>query len=634
MCGLCGLVSREWSPDEVRSSVVAMSESISHRGPDDWGFWGDGKGLGLGHRRLSILDLSEAGKQPQHSPNDRWTVTYNGEIYNYQDLKGRLVKEGFKFRGHSDTEVLVAALQSWGFEDTIQSLVGMFAIAAWDRDTNKLYLTRDRLGQKPLFYGFHERNFVFGSELSVVRKLPHRPPISPDGAALMLRYKCIPSPYTIYKNFRKLEPASFVVFDRESWNVSQPIRYWSPWQRTPDANVGWEETRERVRQLLNQSVKARMISDVPLGAFLSGGIDSSLVVSLMQANSSRPVKTFTIGYEDKRFNEAVQAGAIARHLGTDQTELYFSESQARELVPRLGELYDEPFSDSSQLPTLLVSQLTRSYVTVALSGDGGDEFFGGYNRHVWLPNLAARIKPIPRPLRRLLAWVLESRWVSNLMVGLSRIPFLPLRLPQEKVWKFARLLKSDTVEDMYRELLSDWREPRNVIPSSQIEHVSELARSPNSHSLLQQLSIADAQLYLPDDILVKVDRASMAYSLEARAPFLDHRLVEYALTIPEAFKVQQGAGKWLLRSLLSDYVPKELFERPKMGFAVPIGGWLRTHLKDWAESLLHSRWVNKDSLLQPKAVQTIWKSHLAGGANTDNQIWSVLMLLSWLESNR
>lgn len=602
-----------------------MKREIGHRGPDASGVW-MGDGVGLGHTRLSILDLSEAGAQPMRSAGGRWVMTYNGEVFNHQDLRDQL--PGVSFRGHSDTETLLAAFEAWGFAATLAHLVGMFAIAAYDTVERRLYLARDRAGQKPLFYGLHEGSMVFGSELAVLRGLPSRPALDHESMALMLRYNSIPAPRTIYQGIFKLPPAHYLDFSLSSWEFSSPRPYWQPGTGVctlPDDAVGAE-----VGRLLEQSVRLRMLSDVPLGAFLSGGIDSSLVVGTMQRLSSRPVRTFTIDFDDKGFSEAAQARAVAAHFGTEHTELKVTSAQARDLVPQLGEFCDEPFGDSSLVPTLLLSQLTRQHVTVALTGDGGDELFGGYHRHIWLPRIAAVMRSLPGPARRWFAETLLSPARRPALLAL--VKRLPLRMPEEKLDKLGHLFgDGGDLRALYRSSLSHARHPERLLRTPVQGVVDEWERVPQGLSPFDGLCRADFTFYLPTDVLVKVDRASMRHGLEARSPFLDHRLVEFALSLRQGLKVRGGGGKMLLKQMLARMLPAELLSQPKMGFAVPLASWLRGDLRPWVEGLLATRWVGE--ILQREAVEGVWREHVAG-RDRHNELWNIVMLLSWLEAHR
>jgi asparagine synthase (glutamine-hydrolysing) len=627
MCGICGIVSPEATEAAVRQAVTAMKAQLSHRGPDASGLWVEG-GVGLGHTRLSILDLSAAGAQPMTSKCGRWVVSYNGEIYNHEDLRAEL--KGASFRGHSDTETMVEAFAAFGFAATLSRLVGMFAIAAWDRQERRLYLARDRAGQKPLFYGFLHKQMVFGSELNVLEALPTRPELDRESLALMLRYNCIPAPATVYEGFRKLPPASFVVLDTAGGRLSEPQIYWSP--PTDVCPLNREGVRAEVLRLLRQSVKLRMLSDVPLGAFLSGGIDSSLVVGVMQSLSDNPVRTFTMDFEDQRFSEAAQARAVAHHLGTRHTEMMVTAEQARDLVPALGTHSDEPFGDSSMIPTLLLSQLTRRHVTVALTGDGGDELFGGYHRQIWLPRIFQAVRWLPDFARRRLAQWLASPALKERVLQLISILRVPLRMPDEKWDKLINIIaQGNSLPALYRSSLSHVRFPETLFCDPIRGALSEMDSVPDSLGAFDRVCRADFSFYMPNDVLVKVDRASMRYGLEARSPFLDHRLVEFAFSLSQSHKVKGSKGKILLRELLSEFLPPSLMSQPKMGFAVPLASWLRQGLRPWAEDLLRTRWLRDGGLLRPEPVQALWQDHLQG-RDRHHELWNVLMLLSWLEA--
>lgn len=635
MCGICGIAARGRTNKTLRKQVQRMADSIDHRGPDDEGIMVFEPGVALGHRRLSIFDLTDAGHQPMVADNGPWAIVYNGEIYNFKSIRTELETLSYSFRGHSDTEVLLAALDAWGIEKTLPKLVGMFAFAAWNQKTQELILARDRLGQKPLYYGLLDGDFIFGSELRVFRASGKTPEINWDACAMMLRYNCVPAPHSAYQNVHKLGPGTFLKFKPGDASLNPPERYWHALETPTDlSSVSENEVSGQLEALLEDAVKIRMASDVPLGAFLSGGIDSSLIVSLMQKNSDRKVKTFTIGYQDAAFNEASQAKAVAGHLGTDHTELYLTEADGLKLVPELGRLFDEPFGDSSQIPTLLLSQLTRKHVTVALSGDGGDEFYAGYNRHVWLPKIYHLLRRVPVPLRKFVAASLRVKGLRYTLRQLSLRGYLKVRLVDDKLDKLADMLDARTYQAMYRQLLSDWKNPKSVISKARFDAVDEFSGLPKEYTALETICAADARLYLPDDILVKVDRASMAHSLEARSPFLDHRLVEFSKTIPASLKIQGNTGKSILRQLLSKYVPPSLFDRPKMGFAVPIAKWLRGELKEWGDDLLHSHWVRDDEFMRAEPIHQAWREHQSGQRDRHHELWNVLMLLSWLEANK
>lgn len=616
-----------------------MGEAIMHRGPDNSGVWVDvDAGIGLSHRRLSILDLSPAGHQPMTSVSGRYVIAFNGEIYNHLDLRRQLGDRAW--RGHSDTETLLAGFELWGTEQTLQCAVGMFAIALWDRNTRTLILARDRMGEKPLYYGWQDEVFLFGSELKALKQHPiFKGEIDRESLALYLRYSYIPMPHSIYRGIYKLAPGTLLRVHVNDRQLSDPIPFWSlkdiakhgqnePFQGSDEEAVASLEVK------LLDAVRLQQIADVPLGAFLSGGIDSSTIVALMQAQSSRPVRTFTIGFQEAGYNEAENAKAVARHLGTDHTELYVTPAQAQSVIPHLATLYDEPFGDSSQIPTYLVSQMAREHVTVSLSGDAGDELFGGYNRYAW----ATRILQHPIFLRKLVAEGLSalspSAW-NRLSIALG--PALPKSMrfvsPGDKLHKFASILGAESQETIYRSLVSTWPAPETVVlGSNKFETFLGASSTWTDMSEFEhRMMYLDAMNYLPDDILTKVDRAAMGVSLETRVPFLDHRVVEFAWQLPLSMKIRQGQGKWILRQVLYKYVPKELIERPKMGFGVPIDAWLRGPLRDWAENLLNEPRLKQEGYFNAALVRQKWAEHLTCTRNWQQQIWAVLMFQAWLD---
>ena len=566
------------------------------------------------------------------SPSGRWVLTFNGEIYNFKALRRQLTNSGHSFKSESDTEVLVTALEAWGIPKTLKSLIGMFAFAAYDRQSSELTLARDRLGQKPLYYGLHNNDFVFCSELHCLKALPELPSISRNSAALMLRYKGIPAPHSIYQGIYKLLPGSFLTLSLENFELKKPTKYWNPFVTSRSTTYTSENhALSTLEHHLKDATVDRMASDVPLGAFLSGGIDSSLIVSFMQEHSSQAIKTFTIGFQDKVFNEANQAKAVADFLGTDHHQLYLEAEDIINLVPKIPGSLDEPFGDSSFVPTYLLSQLTRQHVTVALSGDGGDELFGGYNRHVWLPQLERVLPKIPLAMRHTAMIILNSKASRAFLQALSKSGWLKTRMLDDKIDKIVSLLSSSKLEDMYRDALSDWKEPSQVIRGAEIDRLSEFQDLPSELSSLQTLCYADMKLYLPDDILFKVDRASMAHSLESRSPFLDHRLVEFSLNVADGLKVRGKQGKYLPKTLLAQRLPQDLFDRPKMGFAVPLGNWLTSELRDWTESLLSSQTLLNGDLMRPEPVLRAWKEHLNKKKNHQSRLWNALILIGWLE---
>ena len=651
MCGIVGLwdASQELSSDELQATAKRMAKTLLHRGPDDGGTWVDtAAGLGLGHRRLAIVDLSPEGHQPMLSADGRFAIAFNGEIYNFLELRQQLEQLGHSFRGRSDTEVMLASFCQWGVEEAIRRFNGMFAFALWDREQRCLTLARDRMGEKPLYYGQVGRTLLFASELKAFQAYPQfQPQIDRDALALFLRHNYIPTPYSIYQGVKKLPPACLLMLQTPfQAGEAEPVAYWSAREAAEAglANPFTGSATQAIAELdrrLRDAVRLRMMADVPLGAFLSGGIDSSTTVALMQAQSSQPVRTFSIGFHEAGYNEAQEAKAVAQHLGTNHTELYVTPEDAIAVIPKLPSLYDEPFADSSQIPTFLVSQMTRQHVTVSLSGDGGDELFAGYNRYALGKRLWQQLNWMPLPLRRFLAKLLTARspqaWDRNFK---QLAPILPAsfkqRLPGDKLHKLADVLTISDPEVMYKSLVSHWQEPATVAidakePPTALTDRQHWANLPR---FTQRMMYLDSVSYLPDDILVKVDRASMGVSLEARVPFLDHHIVEFAWRIPLSLKIRDGKGKWLLRQLLHQYVPKSLVERPKMGFGVPIDEWLRSPLRDWAESLLNEHRLQQEGFFNPQPICQKWAEHLSGQRNWQYYLWDILMFQAWLEQVR
>lgn len=641
MCGLAGFFSPAKLTADAAEVARQMSEAIIHRGPDDTGVWVDAvAGIALAHRRLSILDLSPAGHQPMASNGGRYVIVFNGEIYNHLELREALA--GMAWRGHSDTETLLAAFEAWGIEATLKKCVGMFALALWDCETRSLTLARDRMGEKPLYYGWQGDVFLFGSELKALRAHPaFLGEIDRDALALYLRHNYVPAPYSIYHGIAKLPPGSWLTLPADA-PVAVETFYW----RARDAaqadvrrDLNDETAAGELDTLLRRAVGGQMVADVPLGAFLSGGVDSSTVVALMQSQSERPVQTFTIGFHEAGYNEAEQARAVAAHLGTEHTELYVTAEQAMAVIPRLPALYDEPFADSSQIPTLLVSELARRHVTVSLSGDGGDELFGGYNRYMWASRIWRSLGWAPRPLRAALAGVLTSlppaAW-NGVFAGLSA--FLPKRWryanPGDKLHKLAGILAVHSPEEIYLALVSHWQQSADMVigateSATVLTDARQWADVPDFASRMMYL---DQMTYLPDDILTKVDRAAMDVSLETRVPLIDHRVVEFAWQLPLSMKIRNGQSKWLLRQVLYRYVPRELIERPKMGFGIPLDAWLRGPLRDWAEALLDESRLRQEGYFYPEPIRQKWAEHLSGQRNWSYHLWDVLMFQAWLEA--
>jgi asparagine synthase (glutamine-hydrolysing) len=598
-----------------------------HRGPNSKGSWCDkSAGIALAHRRLSILDLSNAGHQPMLSNNQRWVICYNGEIYNHNDIRKEIEKaDSFTaWRGRSDVETLLTAIQLWGLESTLSKLNGMFAFALWDRKCRQLYLARDRCGEKPLYYGYIEKSFVFGSEIKALAKHPKwQGEIDRDSLALFMRYNHVPAPRSIYKKIYKLPPAHYLVVSSSGQTAGKPICYWS----LPDVAINGVSRRRgsaadlsaELDGLIRSAVGMRMLSDVPIGAFLSGGYDSAMIVAQMQAQSAHPVRTFSIGSEEEKQDEAPHAAMIAQYIGTNHTELYVSAENALSIIPKLPTIHDEPFADSSQIPTFLVSELAKRDVTVALSGDGGDELFAGYYRHFAGVKLWQHLRRLPLGLRQNLSKILGGT--------INCSPSFSLRL-----CKLISALNASDGNDFYDQLKAHWKTPNVVIGASDLSGY----RGPvlEGVDFLDQMLLMDMNTYLPDDILTKIDRASMATSLEARVPFLDHRLIEFSWRVPMEFKVRNGRGKWLLRKVLGRYVPPKLMDRPKQGFGVPLSTWLRGPLRNWAEVLLDEKRIRNEGFLNETMVGNSWQMHLAGRGHEEHNLWAVLMFQSWLESHR
>jgi asparagine synthase (glutamine-hydrolysing) len=650
MCGITGC----FEPDAARARqdleaiATRMASTIAHRGPDDSGVWVDERaGIALGHRRLSIIDLSPMGHQPMTSGSGRFLIAFNGEIYNYRELRQSLESEADRpaFRGSSDTEVMLAGFDRWGIEAAVRKFNGMFAFAVWDRREKALTLVRDRTGEKPLYYGWMGRSFIFGSELKALRAHPDfRGEIDRNSTALFLRHGYVPAPYSIYKGIAKLPAASILTINANKTSYG-PVPYWHLKQVVEEGTRNClqltdDDAADQLDSLLSDAIGRRMIADVPLGAFLSGGIDSSTVVALMQKQSARPVRTFTIGFREPGYNEAEDARAVSAHLGCDHTELYVTASEAMAVIPRLPSLYDEPFADSSQIPTHLVSHLARAHVTVSLSGDGGDEVFGGYTRYLWASSVWRGIGWAPRNARAWLSAVyLRVPASVSESIFTAAGPFLPgaakQSRPTEKLQKLAEILPAHDRESLYRELVSQWRNPTAVVvgASELPTLLTEREGWPDLGSFVERMMYLDTATYLADDILVKLDRASMGVALESRVPLLDHRVIEFAWQLPLAMKVRGGVTKWLLRRVLSKYVPSELVDRPKSGFAIPVHEWLRGPLRGWAEELLDAGRLTREGFLDPGPIRAKWAEHLSRKRNWVHSLWNVLMFQSWLEES-
>ena len=657
MCGVAGFLDGGCSLPEGASAIArAMADAVAHRGPDDAGVWLDREaGVALAHRRLAVIDLSPAGRQPMLSMSGRNVIVFNGEIYNHAELRRRLetrYPNAVCWRGRSDTETLLAAVECWGLEEALQAAVGMFALALWDRKDRTLSLARDRIGEKPLYYGLQNGVLLFGSELKALAAHPaFAGDVDREALALLLRDLYIPSPRSIYKGILKLPAGTYVriAADRGRERVGElpePQPYWSlrnviaagceqPFEGAP------EEAVDALHGLLLEAVRRQMAADVPLGAFLSGGVDSSTIVALMQAQSDRPVRTFTIGFEESGYDEAQYARSVAGHLGTEHTELYVSARDALDVIPRLPALFDEPFADSSQIPTFLVSAMARRHVTVALSGDGGDELFGGYLLYSTTPRRWRALSQVPTPLRRLGAHTVATflapgpAWQPARLLRRTRLGRGWLRMAP-RASRLALQLDCRTPEQLYLQARSPCPDLSTAVhgASAPVTVLTEPASWPDTPELEHRLMAVDALTYLPDDILVKVDRATMGASLETRAPLLDHRIVEFVWRLPLSVKIRNGRQKWSLRRVLHEYVPEELAERPKAGFAIPLASWLRGPLRDWAEALLDERRLRSEGFLDPRPIRRRWSEHLSMHGQWDQHLWSILMFQAWLEHGR
>jgi asparagine synthase (glutamine-hydrolysing) len=657
MCGIAGLIS---SAGLERRTIERMTDRLAHRGPDDRGVWIDPEAkIAFGHRRLSIIDLSAAGHQPMESSDGRYVIIYNGEIYNHAALRAEIEAagggpSGNGWHGHSDTETLVEAIALWGLDRALLKCVGMFAIALWDRSERRLQLVRDRFGEKPLYYGWVGGDFVFASELKSIRcHAAFDNPIHRGALGSVLARGYVPAPHSIYQRIFKLEPGTILALDPAAAATASDApphpdgpcngisisRYWSYRQVVADGLAdpirGEAEAIDRLERVLAEAITGQSIADVPVGAFLSGGIDSSTVVAIYQKYSSQTVRTFSIGFEEPGYDEAPFARTVARHLGTEHHERYVAAAEALDVIPRLASIYDEPFADSSQIPTYLVSRFAREQVKVAISGDGGDELFGGYNRHFAAARAWAQMRRLPAPLRaaagRLLGLVPPSVWrgIVNGTSKVARAPHYGVKVQKG----FRTMAASHSLEDVLASFLDDWwGEASPVLGGGGAAGELPLDLDvPASDSV--RMMYCDAVTYLPDDILCKVDRAAMAVSLETRVPFLDHRVAAFAARIPIDMKIRGGTGKHILRRLLDRHVPAALFERPKSGFAIPLAEWLRGPLRPWAEELLGPN-LEEDGLIDASAVRRRWGEHVKGRRDWSTSLWSVLMFQDWLAAQR
>lgn len=650
MCGVAGFIGAKWPGDVGTATLKAMTDTLIHRGPDGSGYQLEVDGaVGLGHRRLAIVDLTEAGRQPMTSTSGRYVITFNGEVYNHDQLRRELVVLGHGFRGHSDTEVMLAAFDQWGVVPSVSRFNGMFAFAVWDRIDRRFWLARDRMGKKPLYYACLGGALVFGSELKALACYPGFPTeIDRDAVCLYLRHNYVPAPYTVFRGVRKLGSGQLLTGELRAEGV-QALRVSSYWSvadaydraRSRRFEGSYIEAVDELDRLLRESVGLRMVADVPVGAFLSGGIDSSTVVAMMQQLSSRPAKSFTIGFEEKGYSEAEHAAAVARHLGTEHTELYLHPDAALDLIPSLPHFYDEPFADSSQLPTMLVSRLAREHVTVALSGDAGDELFCGYNRYLWWRKLWKLTHCGPRwPWRAGAALGLAlsaASWNSLLNPAFAMLPRRWRHANAgDRIHKLSAAIREDDPARLYLRFITHWDFPEAVVIDGHepktLANTPSTIRDPDAYT--EHMMYLDAVSYLPDDILVKVDRASMAVSLEARSPLLDHRIVEFAAALPLSYKLEKTRGKRVLRDVLYRYVPRQLVDRPKTGFGVPIDSWLRGPLREWAGDLLSEVRLRRTGIFRPGPVRAKWEEHQTGARQNQYLLWDVLMFEAWFESWR
>lgn len=640
MCGFAGLLVENMGAESAAETVRVMADTLVHRGPDDSGVWSDESGrVAFGFRRLAIIDLSEHGHQPMSSKSGRFTMVFNGEVYNYRALRQEVEAKGHRFRGTSDTEVILAAFEEWGIAETVPRLEGMFAIAAWDSHRRTVTLARDRLGIKPLFVYRAPGVTAFGSELKALTRVPgFDRSVDQASVADLLRYLYVPAPYSIYRSVTKLMPGHMVTL-RSGGEEATGTPYWSVSDvaargRDHPFSGSAEEAVDALEVLIRDAVSSRMYADVPIGAFLSGGIDSSTVVAFMQESASRPVRTFSVAFDEARFNEADDAARIARHIGTDHTEMMLTGADALAVVPNLPDIFDEPHADTSQVPAYLMCKAARDHVTVALSGDGGDEVFGGYNRYTHGERLLTRVGNLPRPVRRAgagaLTWLSPEFW-DRVHGTLTREGPGRLKHVGDKVHKVGRVLSHDRSVDGYRSLLSSWPDPAALVPGAKerADGLDAAFESASDRRLIERMMLADQLTYLPDDQLAKVDRVSMATSLEVRVPLIDRSLVEFAWSLPVDWKARPGVGKWILREVLYRKVPRELMDRPKMGLSVPLGGWLRGALRPWAEDLLHAGEGATDEVLAMDEIRCAWQRLQGGRDEAALGLWSVLMFKAW-----
>ena len=646
MCGITGFISTNLAKNSFQENIRCMTNKLEHRGPDYKGIWFDSNsGIAIAHRRLSIVDLSKAGHQPMLSECKKYYIVFNGEIYNHNYLRKEL-PDTIKWRGRSDTETLINGISYWGIEKTLSKIVGMFAFALWDIKQKKLTLVRDRLGEKPLYFGFRGKTMLFASELKSIESFPESSPnINQNSLEEYLKFGYIRAPNTIYEKIFKLSPGNYIEFSLEDvikGNIPKSSRYWSLEStiRNKNSNLFFGSEIDAIYQLenlLKESISGQLLGDVPIGAFLSGGIDSSAVVSIMQNQSSNPINTFTIGFEELAFDESKSAKDISSFLGTNHNEFFLSPSDALNIIPKLSEIYDEPFSDVSQIPTYLISQFSSKQVKVCLSGDGGDELFCGYSRHTAVPNIWRILKKIPFSLRKFIINFIQffppSSWDSFYYSFSFLLPrHLKINFPGLKIYKISELMNSNTIYEIYLSLVSSWSNPKDILLNSNPlkTNFDSDFRKFNLNDYSHQIMYLDSINYLPNDILVKVDRAAMASSLETRLPLLDHRIVEFAWSIPLKFKVKNNYNKWILRQVLKKYLPDFILDRPKTGFGVPIGEWLRGPLRNWAHELLNEELINSQQFFSFKPIKEKWQRHLSGKSDYSKELWTILMFQSWL----
>ena len=637
MCGIAGFVGEIKHPEICLGEMV---NSINHRGPDDRGIWFD-DGIGLAHARLSIIDLSSAGHQPMHSASRNYVLVFNGEIYNHQMIRKELESISHRnWNGYSDTETLLVAIEHWGLEAALKKVKGMFAIALWDKRSQNLFLTRDRMGEKPLYYGWVGDQFVFASELKAIKKFPQfKNLIDRNALALFLRFNSIPSPYSIYQDIYKLDPGCIIELNAVSKEIKKHI-FWSSEQEYKTASMNRfsgtsEQAVNQLEYVLSNAVSSQMESDVPLGAFLSGGVDSSVIVALMQSQSTSKVNTFSVGFNEAEYNEAKHAHMVSKHLGTNHSELYVSERDALDIIPNLPHIYDEPFADSSQIPTYIISKFAKQKVSVALSGDAGDEIFGGYNRYVFAQKMFGKVRKIPIAIRQLMSKTIFSMTEEKLHKLLNVFVSKSYTNIGHKLHKVAGVLSAESISELHFKLVSQIHNPTNWLLDTN-EHKTLFNDDVSRFDELdpvEQMMAYDLITYLPTDILTKVDRAAMAVSLETRIPFLDPDVIRFSASLPLEFKIRNGVTKWALREVLYKYVEKDLIERPKMGFGIPLAEWLRGPLRDWAESLLDEKRLHQEGFFHVKFVRSKWEEHLNGKGNWHHQLWNVLMFQAWLEQN-